>query len=181
MLFATRPLRFRQSVAGLYASILVLGSYAGVHGLITANSRPSSFPAAPAVDPRLVVHSHAVSFSGSVDGVAITGTLSPSLPGSNTIHVSIVLPRYQPALGGAVSMELTMPGMAMPPVRTTLQARSDGYCGTISLPMFGTYRAQVDALLKHRRHRGTLNVTVPLIFGPFPTGDSSRTASETST
>jgi hypothetical protein len=87
-----------------------------------------------------------VPFSGIIaGGVPVDGTLRPSLPGLNIISLRILLPGRQVARGGRVSLVLSMPGMSMMPVHTTLTASGQGYRGRAILPMFGSYRARVDA------------------------------------
>jgi hypothetical protein len=126
--------------------------------------------ATPAVVPRLVLRRQTVPFSGTiVSGVSLGGTLSPGLPGLNTISLRILLPGRRVARGGRVSLVLSMPGMAMRPVRATLTTRGHGYRGRVAVPMFGCYRAQVEAATASGRYTGTLSLTLPLAFASLAT------------
>jgi hypothetical protein len=175
MSLALRPHRARWSILGLGVSLLLLGTGVGLQGLTSVDTRPSSAPPAPpALDPRLVLHRHAVPFSGSIaGGVSVDGTLWPSLPGLNTLSLRILLPDRQVAHSGRVHLVLSMPGMAMRPVPATLIARSQGYRGSVALPMFGRYRAQVDASTAGGRYMGAFSLTLPLNFASLPTGAGS--------
>lgn len=160
---APRRRRAWLSMAGLVVSLLLLGGFIALHNTGSAESRPSSVTARPTVDPRLVLRRHAEPFSGTIDGgLMLSGTLSPSLPGVNTIHLTIGRAGQHPARGSRVTLVLTMPGMVMAPVRATLAARAHGYSGSVVLPMFGTYRAQVDAIFHGGRYRGSLTMRLPL-------------------
>lgn len=164
MAFSAQSRPFRWSIAGLSLSLLLLGASTGNLGLKGAESRPSSTSTLPTtVDPRLVLHRQTVPFSGAIaGGVSLDGTLSPSLPGLNTISLRILLPGRRVARGGQLHVVLSMPGMAMVPVRATLTANSHGYRGRVVLPMFGRYRAQVDALTPGGRYTGAVILTLPL-------------------
>jgi hypothetical protein len=50
----------------------------------------------------------------------------------------------------------------MAPIRATLVARDHHYIGTLTLPMFGTYRAQVVVDTPAGRATGTLTLTLSL-------------------
>jgi hypothetical protein len=56
-----------------------------------------------------------------------------------------------------------MPGMAMAPIRATLLARDHHYVGSLTLPMFGTYRVQVvvDTPAGHATGMLTLTLSLP--------------------
>jgi hypothetical protein len=59
-------------------------------------------------------------------------------------------------------MSITMPGMAMRPLRATLRGQAGRYRGTVVLPMFGTYLARVLLATPHGQRQGTLRLDVPL-------------------
>jgi hypothetical protein len=181
MSFALRLHRARWSILGL-GVLLLLGLALGLHGMTDASSRAAgTLPAPAAVDPRLVLHPHAVPFSGSIaGGVSVDGTLWPSLPGLNTLSLRILLPGRQVAHSGRVHLVLSMPGMAMRPMQATLTARSQGYRGSIALPMFGRYRAQVDAWTAGGRYAGAFSLTLPLTLASLPTGAGSARPQRTS-
>jgi hypothetical protein len=175
MTISTRLHRSRWSVVGLGASLLLLGTGVGLQGMKSADSRPNVAPSAPTtLDPRLVLHRHTVPFSATLDrGVALNGTLWPGLPGLNTLSLSILLPGRQVARGGGVSLVVSMPGMPMVPVHATLTASGQAYRGRAILPMFGSYRARVDASTASGRYKGALSLTLPLTLAARPTSDDS--------
>ena len=113
----------------------------------------------PTVDPRLILHPRARRFVAAFGpGFRVAGTLDPSIPGANAIRLA--------APGGHASgrlvVRVTMPGMAMAPIAATLTAHGGGFTGRVTLPMFGTYRA--DMTLRHagRSVRGTATLEIPL-------------------
>jgi hypothetical protein len=160
---------------GLGVGLLLLGAGVGLQGMKSADSRPNVAPTVPtALDPRLVLHRHTVPFSATLDrGVSLNGTLWPGLPGLNTLSLNILLPGRQVTGGGRVSLVLSMPGMAMIPVHATLIASGQGYHGRAILPMFGSYRARVDASTDSGRYKGALSLTLPLTLAAHPTSDDS--------
>jgi hypothetical protein len=164
MIFTIRPHHFPWSIVGLGASLFLLGTGLGLHGMTSTDSRPSTDPTLSTTGgPRLILPRHTVPFAGTIDGgIVCYGTLSPSLPGVNTITLSLRPPGRLAARGGLVSLVLSMPGMAMRPVKATLIASSEGYRGSAILPMFGRYRAQVDASTADGRYTGALSLTLPL-------------------
>lgn len=120
-----------------------------------------------AVDPRLILHARAsVVRSALNSGVRVDGTLYPSLPGPNTLRLT--MPGMSGAPGraasvGRVEVVVTMPGMAMPPIAATLTAHGRDYAGIIGLPMFGDYRARlVVRTPAGKRYTGAIALTVPL-------------------
>jgi hypothetical protein len=172
MIYSARPQRIRWTVAGLGLSLLLVGAGLSLQGMTNANSHPSSAQTPPlTVDPRLVLRPQAVPFSGTIaGGVALGGTLSPSLPGANTITLRIALPGGRAAQGGHVSLVLSMTGMAMRAVHATLTASGQGYRGSAVLPMFGRYRAEVDAMTAGGRYSGAIGLAMPLSLASSPTG-----------
>jgi hypothetical protein len=115
-----------------------------------------------------------VRFSGTMaGGLSLGGTLSPGLPSLNTISLRILLPGRRVARGGRVSLVLGMPGMAMRPVRATLTARGQGYRGRVAVPMFGCYRAQLEAATASGRYAGIFGLTLPLTLASLPTSSAS--------
>jgi len=167
---ATRPWRARWSVVGPGLGLLLLG--VGLLGLRSADSQPRSAPVvATSGHSLLILRGGPTPFAGALGGHAtLRGTISPSLPGLNTLTLRIDLPGGRVAWGGHVSLVLTMPGMAMLPVRATLTASSQGYRGSAIVPMFGRYRAQVDATTASGRYHGAVSVALPLTFASPPAG-----------
>jgi hypothetical protein len=182
MFFSLQRQRTSWSLMGLGLSLILLGAGVGLQGLQSAALRPSRAPAAPtALDPRLVLHRHPVPFSGTIaGGVAVDGTLWPSLPGRNTISLHLLLPGRQVARDGQVTLVLSMRGMAMRPVQATLTASSQGYRGSVALPKFGPYHAQVDATTAGGRYTGAVNLILPLTLGSLPPGARSVRPERTS-
>jgi hypothetical protein len=175
MIFSLRPYRIPWSFVGLGMSLLLIGAGIGVQGMTSANSRPSTVPTlATPVDPFLVPNRQTVFFSGTIaDNATLNGTISPSLPGLNTMSLNIMPARRQVAWGGQVTLVITMPEMAMPPVRATLSATRQGYRGMVALPMFGTYRVQADASTGAGQYTGAFSLTLPLTLGSLPPSDHS--------
>jgi hypothetical protein len=98
-----------------------------------------------------------------------------NLPGLNTISLRIVLPNRGVVRGSPISVVLDMPGMAMPPPRTALTARGADYRGHVVVPMFGRYRAQVDATIAGGRYTGTVSLNLPLtLASPTASGRVAR-------
>ena len=92
----------------------------------------------------------------------MTGTLAPTLPGPNTLHL-VVSGRAGVAVQAShVGLVVTMPGMAMRPIKATLVSRGHGYAGVIRLPMFGYYRAAVVVTGRAGRYTGALTLEIPL-------------------
>jgi hypothetical protein len=170
MTFSAQPERSLWGIVGLGMSLVLVCTGFCLHDMTSARSRTSTLPPyAGSVNPHLVLHPQAVPFSGTIGGDAtLRGTLTPSLPGPNSIDLSILIPGRGTAWGGRVVMVLIMPGMGMQPIRTTLAAGRRGYEGTVALPMFGRYLAQFDALTAGGRYTGTLSLNMPLTFASGP-------------
>lgn len=142
-------------VVGMGLVLFALGVAAAVLQVQSA----SSIPATPAIDPRFIIHPKTTQLRVSLSpGLLLSGSLSPSIPGENTIHLA---PRGQDrGLRNSASITLvaTMPGMAMVPQRARLVPDGHGYTGSISLPMFGRYRVLVQMAGK----KTVMNVGLPL-------------------
>ena len=142
---------------------------AGGHG--PASTSPAASPRAT-IDPRLIIHPRTLHVMGAFSGgVRLSGTLSPAYPGENTFHLTArrngrnlaqVPGQTGPAQGSRLTLEATMPGMAMPPVHGTLTGHDGRYSGTLRLPMFGTYRIAVTIEMPGGPETGTITVTLPL-------------------
>lgn len=128
-----------------------------------ATGTSNSTSAAAAVDPRLVLHPHTTSITGSLaGGLKVSGTLSPTIPGKNTLRLALRSANGQPVPAGHVSLVVTMPGMSMPPIRATLHAQGSAYASTIRIPMFGRYHATVTFATPTRHYTGAMAVNLPL-------------------
>jgi hypothetical protein len=101
-------------------------------------------PVQPTVDPRLIIRPRHVPIAAVLShGVWLAGTVYPAYPGRNTLRLAVQGHAGAPTPAQRVALVASMPGMAMTPIRATLVARDHHYVGTLTLPMFGTYRAQV--------------------------------------
>jgi hypothetical protein len=96
-------------------------------------------------------------------GVRVTGTLAPTLPGPNTVHLVVRGRAGATVPASHVGLVVTMPGMAMRPITATLLARGHGYTGIIRLPMFGYYRTAVVVTGRAGRYTGALTLEIPLL------------------
>ncbi len=133
----------------------------------TAQSAASVKPAAaPVVDRRLILHAHSTRVSGWLaGGLHLAGTLYPTLPGPNVLRVAVVAQHLAPVRGSRVEVVATMPGMAMRPARATLVPCAAGYCGSLTLPMFGRYQVQTVIATPSGRLTGSLGIELPLPIG----------------
>jgi hypothetical protein len=144
-------------VVGLLGVGLVLVS-AEHHG--PARAAPAT---TPTVDPRLIIRPrHAPVAAVLSHGVRLTGTLYPAYPGRNTLRLAVQGRSGAPAPGNRVALVASMPGMAMAPIRATLVARDHHYVGILTLPMFGTYPAQVVVDTPTGRATGSLTLALSL-------------------
>ena len=115
------------------------------------------------VDARLILHAHRLPVGGTLSGgLQLSGTLYPSLPGQNTLRLAVRGPSPAALHGAHLSVRITMPGMAMAPIRATLRARGRAYNGAVVLPMLGRYRAAVALTTPAGRSSGVVTLTVPL-------------------
>ena len=164
--FAVRSLHFNRR----HALLLGAGLFVAIFGLEMALlpgvwKRPVSAPAVrtATVDPRLLIRPQTIRVDGALtSSTRLRGTLTPSIPGPNTLRLVVRQAAGTLVLGGRVEIVATMPGMAMVPARATLIARGAGYTGIISLPMFGRYRAQVVVTTPHARYTGVTTLAMPL-------------------
>jgi hypothetical protein len=126
-----------------------------------ANHRPPAPSAA-----HLVVRGHDQALSVTlVAGPRLSGTLYPALPGANALTLTRSgAPTARGAVtAGTLGLRVTMPGMAMPPIQATLRGHGSRYRGTLVLPMFGRYLAQVVLVVDGRRWQGAMPLLVPLV------------------
>jgi hypothetical protein len=129
--------------------------------LTPARPRPAAQPAAPAIDPRLILYPHAERLAGALaGGVLLTGLLRPDLPGPNTLILDLHGPAWTPPAGAPLRLVATMPGMAMAPATAMLSRRGRDYRGRLVLPMFGRYRVSIVAETPARRYTGTFNLAL---------------------
>ena len=130
-------------------------------GLLAARPHAPA-PARAAAVPYLILRSRVTHFAAVLGHAGVLrGALEPTLPGLNSVRVVLQRPPGHPA-AGRLTLVATMPGMAMPPVRTTLQARGGGYSGALTLPMFGRYHVRVTLETAGSVATGALTLTLPL-------------------
>lgn len=158
--------RHRRRVAGMrpvHALLLLLALFplAAIGGVAASSlgfSRAGS-SVAP-LDPRLILRPHAVPLQGEVGGRTISGSLYPGYPGPNTMLVRLA--SHAPLVASALEAVISMPGMRMHAVRVRLHAGAVGYRGTVSLPMFGYYKAQLTLISGTGRSSGRAQLLLPL-------------------
>jgi hypothetical protein len=157
--------RRRLVVAALAAGVVVVALLIAVilRAGLSELATPAGPAATPTVDARLILHPHASSIDGALQGgVRLHGTLSPTLPGHNTVDLVAQGIGNPSTSQGRITLSATMPGMAMPPVRATLAPHGGHYTGAFDLPMFGTYVVQTRLNAPGRDSTGVLTVTIPL-------------------
>ena len=155
-----RPVTVLAGAAGILLVSLVC-----LKSLTAPSIRPTS-PAAPPIDQRLIVRAHTARVWGLLTGgLRLSGTLYPTLPGLNTVRLAVDGPRSSSLRGGHVGLIAMMLGMGMAPAKATLVPCASGYCGTLTLPMFGRYQAQAVLITPARRIAGKLSIVLPLSFG----------------
>jgi hypothetical protein len=127
-------------------------------------ARSTLVPAAtPTIDPRLILHPRALPLSAALaNGIHLGGTLSPSIPGPNTITLRVTRANDTAARATSIELVITMPGMSMAPIHERLDPQKGAYTGVVRLPMFGVYTAHVRYMAADGPQAGTLNLTVPL-------------------
>lgn len=122
---------------------------------------PTSPESGASVDPRLIVRPHAerlsVRFAG---GQRLAGSLYPALPGPNTLRLAAL--QGDRATSGHVDVTVTMLGMAMTPVHAMLSAHGHGYSGTLTLPMFGHYGADIVLHTPSGHYSGAVTIALTL-------------------
>lgn len=128
---------------------------------IGGRQHASTSPASGVVDPRLVVRPHTERLSVPLTGgPRLAGSLYPALPGPNTLRLAAL--QGDRATSGRVEVTVTMLGMAMTPVHATLSAHGHGYSGTVTLPMFGHYRAGIVVHTPSGRYSGAVIIALTL-------------------
>jgi hypothetical protein len=130
----------------------------------TGSSTVSAAPAAvPTVDPRLIIHPQTVAIAGVLSGgMHLSGTLYPTIPGANTLRLTLRRGSGEPVLGAHIRLVATMPGMALVHGRAVLAFRHGRYSGVLRLPMFGFYLAQVVVDTPAGHYTGVITLTLPL-------------------
>jgi hypothetical protein len=145
---------------GSLIAVLVLS----VSLLMVSKQALRPVPSSSSIDPRLVIHPARTQVQAVLsNGIIVTGFLSPTIPGKNRVRLVIhrgVTGAHRPA---AITLTVMMRGMPMAPARATLiRSAHDDYAGTITLPMFGVYRASVVVTTPAGKQRGIMTIKLPL-------------------
>jgi len=115
---------------------------------------------APVAGSNLVLHPRTTDVRGALaGGIDITGSLYPTIPGTNAIRLAW---RATGPLPHSLTLTAEMPGMRMVPSQVTLQLRKRGFSGSIVLPMFGHYQLTVTARTRHGLWRARFGLELPL-------------------
>jgi hypothetical protein len=96
------------------------------------------------------------------DGTMVTGFLSPTIPGANTVHLMVLGSGRASKTAPVLTLVATHLDMKMRPARSILVLESQVYAGVIDIPMFGRYRLTITAVSSGRTHRGSITLDVPL-------------------
>jgi hypothetical protein len=153
----------------LVAGLVLLAALLGLSLVLWSPFRSLSAatrPAQPTIDASLILHPRSTRIAAHLaGGITLRGTLSPTLPGANTVHVMVYTHSGTPVTAGRLTLNATMPGMVMAPVRAILHAHAGGFTGVLHLPMFGEYVARVAFTDTPHPWHGTLALTLPLVLG----------------
>ncbi len=124
--------------------------------------------ATPTIDPRFILRPQTLAVTATLaaeaaHAVSLRGTLSPSLPGLNTLRLSPAASVSSLFAGvRQIDVSVSMPGMLMAPVRARLTSHGADYTGPVRLTMIGTYNAAMDFVVAGRHFSGTARLTVPI-------------------
>jgi len=166
VMMAPRRRRTRWIAFALGVSLVVIGGGLALAARAVASPRPDApAPAARvAVDPApIILRARTMRVQGALGtNVQVSGTLSPALPGLNTLRLSVRRSPGADVRARQVMATVTMPGMDMPPIVATLAPHGHGYAGVIRLPMFGEYRASLVVRALAGRYTGIVALTIPL-------------------
>jgi hypothetical protein len=139
--------------------VMAVASVAGLSTLKSTGSASSG----SGIDPRLIHHPHTTRLRGSLsDGSMVTGFLSPTIPGANTVHLVVHGTGRAPKTASVLTLVATHLDMKMRPVRSVLVLDSQGYAGVIHIPMFGRYRLSITAVASGITRRGSITLDFPL-------------------
>jgi hypothetical protein len=162
---ARSPRRRTRSALVVGGGLLLVLLGLGLALLYRAHRSTSSptVPVQPTVDPRLIIRPHNTPIAAVLShGVRLAGTVYPAYPGRNTLRLAVQGRSGAPVPTNPGALVASMPGMAMAPIRATLLARNHHYVGSLTLPMFGTYRVQVVVDTPAGRATGMLTLTLSL-------------------
>lgn len=157
---AIRPGRLWPLIALVFVA---LGISAGVGSVLMRASAGGTSANLPAVDSRLVLRPHTVVATASLsNGASFRMTISPTLPGINTVRLTAPRLAQVPLAGSRVMVVARMMGMVMVPSHGTLAPRAQAYTGALNLPMFGRYTLSFKTTTGATRITGHTAVLLPL-------------------
>jgi hypothetical protein len=127
-------------------------------------ARPAAATQSATVDPRLLIQPRTVAQAAQVDGLRLTLTAGPLVPGSN--HFILTLSEAaRPIDAAEIQLIASMRGMAMRPLIFTARPMGHGhYEATGGLTMFGQWRLIAQIRLpraKPLRQAFGLNLDLP--------------------
>ncbi len=157
--------RSRRSTIVARGLLLVVSLSIGLAVVAGGRSSQLAAPsrATPTVDPRLILRPRTAPVAAVLSPRwPLTGTLYPAYPGRNTLRLRLESPDQAALARSSISLEVTMPGMAMPPIRVVLHGQGGRASGVLTLPMFGVYRAQVVVVTPSGRATGVLALPLSL-------------------
>ncbi|HZT96510.1 MAG TPA: hypothetical protein VFB34_06700 [Chloroflexota bacterium] len=152
-------------VKGAQASLVLL-----VVIVIGGCGSPAARPSSSKSRPLITFSPHVTTFSGTLSGgIRLRGSLYPSIPGYTKglgrNRITLALSRRGSRIAaGLLTLTSTMPGMAMKPDHASVRLRRGRIAANLLLPMFGSYRIQVDLRLGRATRTGVflLDLRVPL-------------------
>lgn len=158
-------LHHRAVVSGALLCVPLAVGLAVVAGGATPHPAATS-RATPTINPGLIIYPRTVAVGVTLSPRwRLVGTLYPAYPGRNTLRLR--LEGANPALEArsSIVLEVTMPGMAMTPLRVTLHDQGGWANGVFTLPMFGIYQAQVRVVSPLGHATGILDLPLSLPRG----------------
>lgn len=155
----------RRSWIAIGAILLIaLGlAFVGLAYAVRTNAAPQQSTAGPSANAPLIISPRSVALAASLSGgLRLVGTLYPSYPGRNTLHLRIVRDGRAVVPSHPLRLAITMPGMAMRPILVDLLPSGRQVSGLVVLPMFGAYRADVVFQTARGRATGSLFLVLNL-------------------
>jgi hypothetical protein len=114
----------------------------------------------------LIIWPQSVALAGSPSGgLHLVGTLYPSYAGPNNLYLRLMRKGRAVLPGHSLRLTVTMPGMAIRPIRFDLLPAGRQRSARVVRPMFGAYRA--DVVLQTRRGRAIGNLLLALNLQPM--------------
>ncbi len=154
-----RRLRSRHILGGLVVATCIVGL--GVPRVLAHQARSAA--SIQVADSRLTIYPKRTQVHATFSrGIRVAGSISPTIPGRNHVDLVLIAPRVKAPLPRVITFTANMTNMPMKPVEAILRRTSQGYAGTIKLPMFGTYRLRVAFHTAADRYSANTGVTLPL-------------------